>query len=126
MADLTTKIARRRLSADERRDQILAAAFAEFAAHGYYAAGTADIAKRAGISQPYIYALFPDKKALFLACHERAIQRLRNPLLQAADATDSADGAFARIERAFNDLYTSDPTLLMFQLQAHAAASDPP
>jgi AcrR family transcriptional regulator len=113
------------MSSSQRRDQILAAAFAEFAAHGYHAAGTADIARRAGISQPYIYALFPDKKALFLACHERAMQRLRNLLFEAADSTDSASSAFARIESAFSKLYTSDPPLLMFQLQSHAAASDP-
>jgi len=119
------RAARQRLSASQRRDQILAAAFAEFAAHGYHAAATADIARRAGISQPYIYALFADKKALFLACHERAMQRLRTLLLEAADSTVSTDTAFARIERAFSELYTSDPTQLMFQLQSHAAASDP-
>ena len=116
---------RRRMSASERRDQILAAAFAEFAAHGYHAAATADIAGRAGISQPYIYALFPDKKALFLACHERAMQRLRELLFEAADRMVSTDAAFARIEHAFSELYTSDPTQLMFQLQSHAAATDP-
>ncbi|HYY88640.1 MAG TPA: TetR/AcrR family transcriptional regulator [Chloroflexota bacterium] len=121
----STIATRRRMSASERRDQILAAAFAEFAAHGYHAAATADIARGAGISQPYIYALFPDKKALFLACHERAMQRLRNLLVEASESTDSASSAFARIERAFGELYTSDPTQLMFQLQAHAAASDP-
>ena len=120
-----TRAARQRLSATERRDQILAAAFAEFAAHGYHAAATADIARRAGISQPYIYALFPDKKALFLACHERAMQRLRRLLFAAADSMDSISSAFAQIERAFAELYTSDPTQLMFQLQSHAAASDP-
>jgi AcrR family transcriptional regulator len=116
---------RTRLSSSRRRDQILDAAFAEFAAHGYHAAATADIARRVGISQPYIYALFPDKKALFLACHERAMQRLRNLLFEAADPMASASNAFARIERAFTHMYTSDPTLLMFQLQAHAAANDP-
>ena len=32
----------------------------------------------AGISQPYIYALFPNKKALFIAVHERVSQRIRD------------------------------------------------
>src|ERR671935_49342 len=97
------RAARQRLSASQRREQILAAAFAEFAAHGYHAAATADIARRAGISQPYIYALFPDKKALFLACHERAMQRLRNLLVEAAGSRVSPSTTFARIEHAFRD-----------------------
>lgn len=121
----TGPASRRRLAASQRREQILAAAFVEFAAHGYYAAGTADIANRAGISQPYIYALFADKKALFLACHEHAMQRLRTLLFDSANPSRPSRKAFVRIERAFSELYTSDPTQLMFQLQSHAAASDP-
>jgi AcrR family transcriptional regulator len=127
MVELTTPAARarQRIASRERREQIIDAAFAEFAAHGYHAAATTDIARRAGISQPYIYALFPDKKALFLACHERAMQRLRDVLFAASQPADSAHDAFVRIEREFGGLYTTDPTLLMFQLQSHAAASDP-
>ena len=52
MATTTT-----RQSAEERREQVLEAATHEFAQRGYHAASTAAIAKRAGISQPYIYAL---------------------------------------------------------------------
>jgi AcrR family transcriptional regulator len=125
MAELSAPARRTRLSSSKRRDQILEAALAEFAAHGYHAAATGDIAQRVGISQPYIYALFPDKKALFLACHERAMQRLRDLLFEASDPTAPASEAFARIERAFTDLFASDPTLLTFQLQSHAAANDP-
>jgi AcrR family transcriptional regulator len=125
MAELSAPARRTRLSSSERRDQILEAGLAEFAAHGYHAAATADIARRVGISQPYIYALFPDKKALFLACHERAMQRLRNLLFEASDPAARLSEAFARIERAFTELFTADPTLLTFQLQSHAAANDP-
>ena len=64
-----------RLSADERREQVLDAAVEEFGERGYHGASTANIAKRAGISQPYIYALFSDKRELFLAVHHRVIVR---------------------------------------------------
>jgi AcrR family transcriptional regulator len=117
-----------RRSAAQRRDDILAAALTEFAANGYFATRTADIAKRVGISQPYIYALFADKKELFLACHALAMQRLRGALFQATAATDGARRqplSLSRVEAAMRELVTSDPTQLMFQLQAHAAASDP-
>src|SRR5215475_12133692 len=56
-----------RRSADERRAQVLEAAIHEFALHGLHGATTAAIAARAQISQPYLFALFRDKKALFLA-----------------------------------------------------------
>src|SRR5512146_1958447 len=59
-----------RLSADKRRADLLEAAVIEFAENGYHGTRTADIAARAGVSQPYVYALFPDKRALFLACHD--------------------------------------------------------
>jgi hypothetical protein len=45
-------------------------------------------------------------------------------LLEAAASTASTSSAFARIEGAFRELYAADPTLLMFQLQSHAAAGD--
>jgi AcrR family transcriptional regulator len=117
-----------RASAAQRRDDILAAALAEFAAHGYFATRTADIARRVGISQPYIYALFADKKELFLACHALAMQRLRGALFQATGAADGARRrplALGRVDAAMRELVTTEPTQLMFQLQAHAAASDP-
>jgi AcrR family transcriptional regulator len=119
---------RHRRSATERRDDILAAALTEFATHGYFATRTADIAKRVGISQPYIYALFADKKELFLACHALAMQRLREALFQATPKADDARSwplALDRVEAAMRELITADPTQLMFQLQAHAAAIDP-
>lgn len=64
------------MSSDQRRDQVLDAALHEFAQHGYYAARTSSIAGRVGVSQPYLYALFPDKKALFLACQDRVRERI--------------------------------------------------
>jgi AcrR family transcriptional regulator len=56
---------------------VLEAAVVEFAEHGYQGTRTADIAARAGVSQPYVYALFPDKRSLFLACHDATIDRIR-------------------------------------------------
>ncbi|PZS08601.1 MAG: hypothetical protein DLM64_12245, partial [Solirubrobacterales bacterium] len=58
-------VSRQLSTAEDRREHVLAAAISEFAQHGYHAASTAAIAKRAGISQPYIYALFASKLELF-------------------------------------------------------------
>ena len=58
--------ARARMTASQRRETVLQAALVEFAARGADGASTKDIAQRAGISQPYLFRLFPTKKALFL------------------------------------------------------------
>jgi AcrR family transcriptional regulator len=51
----------------DRREKILAAAMAEFAAHGYAAARLDDVAARVGISKAALYLQFQDKAALFQA-----------------------------------------------------------
>ena len=89
-------------TADERREAVLDAAVHEFARAGYHAASTTNIAKRAGISQPYIYALFPNKKTLFIAVQERVSQRIRDAFVEAArEATSRED----RIERMGEGVY---------------------
>jgi AcrR family transcriptional regulator len=54
-----------RLTAAERREAVLEAALAEFAAHGYNGSSTEQIARRVGISQPYVFRLFGTKRNLF-------------------------------------------------------------
>ena len=51
-----------RLTAEERRDEIVAAASIEFAATGYAGTSTEVIARRAGVSQPYLFQLSGTKK----------------------------------------------------------------
>jgi AcrR family transcriptional regulator len=51
----------------QRQQQILDAAFAEFAAHGYEATRLDDVAERAGIAKGTIYLYFRDKQGLFRA-----------------------------------------------------------
>src|ERR671932_153376 len=65
MATATT-----RKTAEERRTEILEAARAEFADRGFEGASTDTIARRAGISQPYLFRLFGTKKDLFIASVE--------------------------------------------------------
>lgn len=66
----------RRLSSDERRRQILVAALAVFGARGYEGATTDEVARAAGVSQPYVVRLFGSKENLFLATIEEALTRL--------------------------------------------------
>jgi AcrR family transcriptional regulator len=62
--------ARQRLSAEDRRAAIIAAARVLFARNGFRGTGTSDIAAAAGCSEPVIYKHFASKQALFGAVLE--------------------------------------------------------
>jgi AcrR family transcriptional regulator len=113
-----------RLSAEERREAVLDAAVHEFAQAGYHAASTTNIAKRAGISQPYIYALFPNKKALFIAVQQRVSERIRNAFAEAAHEATSPEDRMDRMGEAYTRLL-DDRDHLLAQLHGFAAAGDP-
>jgi AcrR family transcriptional regulator len=122
----TRRVRGRRLSAQERRADLLEAAVIEFAESGYHGTRTADIAARAGVSQPYVYALFPDKRALFLACHEWTTERIKEALEKAsADLTDGDDVEQA-LDGAYQRMFDERPQQVLFQVQAHAAATADP
>jgi AcrR family transcriptional regulator len=60
--------------ASERRRQIVDAAIVEFAARGYREVGTADIARRVGVSEPAIYRHFESKLDIYLAALDHSTQ----------------------------------------------------
>jgi AcrR family transcriptional regulator len=121
---VSTTRTRQRSTAEARREAVIEAAIDEFGEHGYHAASTAAIAKRAGISQPYIYALFPDKQTLFLACYRRGCERIRHAFAEAARGTEPGEARIAAMGAAYFELLQS-PRELLLQLQAFAAASNP-
>ena len=101
---------------------VLEAAVAEFAVHGLAGTSTEDVARRAGISQPYLFRLFPTKKALFLALVSRCFARVEDAFVTAA-----GDRAGDEALMAMADSYTKlleDRTLLLLQMQAYAACDD--
>ena len=100
-----TPVATKRLSSDERRRQILQAALAVFGARGYDGATTDEVARAAGVSQPYVVRLFGTKENLFLATIEDALARLLAAFRAAqADAGDEEESAAQRIGQAYVDL----------------------
>jgi AcrR family transcriptional regulator len=112
-----------RMKAGERRESVLAAAVTEFAARGLAGTSTEDVARRAGISQPYLFRLFPTKKALFLALVDRCFRQVA-AAFEAAAADRVGDDALEAMGDAYDQLL-QDRTLLLLQLQAYAACDDP-
>ena len=101
---------------------MLVAAIAEFAVTGYHGTPTEAIARRAGISQPYLFRLYGTKRDLFLACAERCFDRTLQCFRRATEhAAD--DERLQAMGRAYVELL-EDRELLLFQLQTYAAADD--
>jgi AcrR family transcriptional regulator len=117
-------ISHERKSKDERREEILDAALEVFAAKGVHGASTEEIARRAGISQPYIFRLFGTKKELYVAGVSRCFRQTLE-LMQRAAEGKRGEEALAAIGHAYGELLQSDRTYLRAQMQAYAACDDP-
>jgi AcrR family transcriptional regulator len=115
---------RTRRSSDERREHVIAAAISEFARHGYHGASTAAIAKRAGISQPYIYALFPSKRDLFITANKQVSDNIRRRFIEAARGVEDPKERLRLMGESYTDLL-ADREEILLQLQGYAAALDP-
>lgn len=69
---------RRRLAPEDREHQIVQAAIAFFARHGFEAS-TRDLAKEMGVTQPLLYRYFPTKEALVDRVYDEVFVRRWNP-----------------------------------------------
>src|ERR671912_649782 len=119
----------RRLSADERRVEVIEAAVKAFASGGLAGTSTEEIARLAGVSQPYLFRLFGTKRELFLAAVERSMTRIADTFAEAArhpvaDPPAGYNGQLMAMGLAYQDLLR-DRTLLRIQLHAFAASDDP-
>src|SRR5215469_6287959 len=119
MAKTTT-----RSTAAERRDEVLDAAMIEFADHGFEGASTEDIARRAGISQPYLFRLFGTKKELFKAAVGRCFRETLE-LFQRAAEGKRGEEALQAIGQAYQQQLEEDRTRLRAQMNAYVACEDP-
>ena len=110
-----------RQTAGERRVAVLEAANIEFALRGLHGASTDAIARRAGISQPYLFRLFGSKKELFIAVIEACLARTLESFRTAA-AGKSGEDALRAIGHAYAESLENDRTMLQGQLQSYAAS----
>jgi len=109
------------MSADERRQSAIRAALAEFARGGLEGTSTEVIARRVGVSQPYLFRLFPSKRALFLAAARHCFESFTLIMTEAAEGRTGQDAILA-MGVAYRQVLDKEPELLQFQLQVQAAA----
>lgn len=117
-----------RLTAEERKEAVVAAATREFATHGYAGTSTQDIAKRVGVSQPYLFQLFGTKRDIFIAavqeCFNRVITKFEAVARETRKSTDDPVAILHAMGVAYCDLL-ADGDMLRMQMQAYAACDDP-
>ncbi|MFQ6326879.1 TetR/AcrR family transcriptional regulator [Nocardia sp. CWNU-33] len=116
-----------RMSASERGEQVLQAAVAAFAESGYAATKTDEIARLAGVSQPYVIRLFGTKRDLFLAATDRVCDRIEEIFRAEARQIGPhiTPQEALRILGAGYAAFLADRELLLVQLHGFSASSDP-
>lgn len=111
-----------RMSAAERRESVIRAAMSEFARSGYEGTSTEAIARRVGVSQPYLFRLFPNKQAIFLAASKHCIDGTCRMFADAA-AGVPPDEKLTAMAGAYQQMIHDDPERLLMQMQTYVAVA---
>ena len=117
--------ARTRSTAAARREVLVDVASRHFAGRGYYGTPTLAIADEAGISQAYLFRLFPTKQDLFAACVSNCIAKTQRAFEHGAANPLPGETPIHSMGRAYVELLASDPEVLLGQLHANASAREP-
>lgn len=99
----------RRLTGEQRRQQLVTVASALFAERGFSSTTMDDVAEAAGVTKPLLYQHFSSKKALYLELVNEVADRI---LIAIAEATSQAAGPRSQVEeglRAYFALVVEDP-----------------
>src|SRR3954463_10634866 len=111
---------RTRLTAGERQEQLVAAAITAFS-HGGYAGTTTDqVARLAGVSQPYVIRIFRTKQELFIAAVNQAADRIEQRFRAAA----AVEPSLASLGEAYKNLL-AERELITVLLHGFTASADP-
>ena len=108
------------MSADERREQVLGAALQVFADGGYAGSTTDQVARAAGVSQPYVVRMFGSKQQLFAEVYRRACTRV----VEALGSVEAGPDAGERMGQAYVALLR-DHDLLQLMMHGYVAGADP-
>jgi AcrR family transcriptional regulator len=92
------QVSTRRLTAGQRRRQLVAVALELFAQRGYRATTMDDIAEAAGVTKPLVYQHFSSKRALYLELVNSIAQEL---LIAVKTAVAQARGPRQQVEMGF-------------------------
>lgn len=115
---------RTRMTAGERSAQVLGAAVSAFAETGYAATKTDEIARRAGVSQPYVIRLFGTKQQLFLAALSHVCDRIEQLFRAAAANVEPGEDVLSALGDSYHE-FLAERELPLVLLHGFSAGSDP-
>jgi AcrR family transcriptional regulator len=120
---------RKRVPASERRDALIDAAVYEFARGGLRGTPVEHIARRVGVTQPYVFSLFGGKRELFLAAVQRGFDEIARLFTRAAAEFEPSPeepeyDVLAAMGAAYVEMLTTRREYLMLQHHAYAACDD--
>ena len=98
-----------RLSAEQRREQILSCSINVLAKSNYQKSRVTDIADLVGVTEAAIYKYFPTKKHLFIAVLNYMSDRLMNSLASVIEAEADPIEALRKAATAFADPDVNPP-----------------
>ena len=116
-----------RMSAEARRELVLAAATRAFARGGFHGTSTDAVAKEAGVSQPYVVRMFGSKANLFREVFAHAVGRIMHafePALDKVAKDPENEELWAQMGAAYTELL-ADRDLLLVMMHGFAAGSMP-
>ena len=122
---MTLKKTKKRLTADERRRQIIRAAITVFAKSNYRVARVVDIASEAGISDALIYKHFPSKKAVLLAIIDHITQKMISLWDEDLEKEEDALTALRKVVGSYYSRMLEHPEDLTVHFQAVSEMADP-
>ncbi|AZK95908.1 MULTISPECIES: TetR/AcrR family transcriptional regulator [Streptomyces] len=110
-----------RMSAEERRESVVRAAISEFAVGGYNGTSTEAIARRVGVSQPYLFRLYKNKRELFLAATRRCMEDMVAVFAGALEKSPDGDPETVMATAYFQLI--GDREKLLMQMQVYVAVA---
>ena len=90
-----------RMTAGERREQLISVGRAVFAERGFEATPVEEIAERAGVSKPIVYEHFGGKEGLYAVIVDREVQTLLRMIIDGMRDADHPREALARATDSF-------------------------
>lgn len=114
----------RKQPAEVRREEVLDAAVRVFARESFRGAGTAEIAREAGIAEPTIYRHFSSKRDLYVAALDRCCQLVGHAFKEIDKANDDALDALMGMANWYDRSIRESPEHLQLRMRAESETND--
>jgi AcrR family transcriptional regulator len=89
----------------------------------HHGTSTTAIARRVGVTLPYLFPLYPDKRAIFVAALLPSMEDTRLAFARASDGVEVGEHAFRSLAEAYAQLIATHPETLLIQMQGYVTVA---